>query len=102
MTEQAVYSAIADPTRRAIISMLATETIAVHDLADRFEISRPAISKHLGILKNASLVVERKIGRERYYATKPDPLREVQEWLNSFWPSRLSALKGLVEQTDGR
>ena len=95
--EQQVYSAIADPTRRHIISMLAEQPVPVHELAERFEISRPAVSKHLRILKNASLVTEEKRGRQRIYTTNPEPLKEVQDWIRSFWGDRLQALKDFVE-----
>ena len=95
--EQQVYAAIADPTRRHIISMLAEQPTAVHDLADRFEISRPAVSKHLRILKDASLVTEIKQGRQRIYTTNPEPLKEVQDWIRSFWGDRLKALKDFIE-----
>lgn len=95
--EQQIFSAIADPTRRDIISMLMQQPTAVHDLAERFEISRPAVSKHLRILKNASLVTEMKQGRQRIYTTNPAPLKEVQAWLRSFWGERLRALKDFVE-----
>lgn len=95
--EQRVYAAIADPTRRRIITMLAKEPHAVRDLAHHFDVSRPAISKHLRVLKQANLVVEEKVGRQRFYATNRDPLQGVQNWLDSFWASRLQALKSLVE-----
>jgi len=96
--EQQVFGAIADPTRRHIISMLADQPAAVHELAERFEISRPAVSKHLKVLKNASLVTEMKQGRQRIYSTNPEPLKEVQEWIHSFWGDRLQALKKFVEK----
>lgn len=95
--DQQIYSAIADPTRRQIISMLAEQPTAVHDLADRFEISRPAVSKHLRILKDASLVTETRQGRQRIYTSNPEPLKEVQAWIRSFWGDRLQALKDFVE-----
>lgn len=95
--EQQVYAAIADPTRRHIISMLAEQPTAVHELAERFAISRPAVSKHLRILKDASLVTEIKQGRQRIYTTNPEPLKEVQDWIRSFWGDRLKALKDFIE-----
>ncbi len=95
--QQQVYTAIADPTRRHIIAMLARQPTAVKELADRFEISRPAVSKHLRVLKDARLVTETKRGRQRIYATNPEPLQEVQQWIRSFWGSRLQSLKDLVE-----
>jgi DNA-binding transcriptional ArsR family regulator len=95
--EQQIYAAIADPTRRHIIAMLAEQPTAVQALADRFEISRPAVSRHLKILKKASLVTELKQGRQRFYSTNPQPLKEVQEWIRSFWGDRLQALKDFVD-----
>jgi DNA-binding transcriptional ArsR family regulator len=95
--EQQIYAAIADPTRRHIIAMLAEQPTAVQVLADRFEISRPAVSRHLKILKRASLVTELKQGRQRIYSTNPQPLKEVQEWIRGFWGDRLQALKDFVE-----
>ena len=95
--KQRVYSAIADPTRRHIVSMLAREPTAVQKLADHFSVSRPAISKHLRVLKQAKLVTERKVGRERVYSSNPAPLKEVQDWIGTFWAGKLRALKDMVE-----
>ena len=100
--EQALYAAICDPTRRRIIALLASQPRAVHDLADHFAISRPAVSKHLKVLKDVDLVTEAKHGRKRIYATNPEPLQDIQAWINSFWKGRLHALKNQVENRNGR
>lgn len=77
--------------------MLLTEQMAVHDVAAEFSVSRPAVSRHLAVLKSANLVVEEKQGRERLYRTNPAPLHEVSKWLNVFWDTPLKKLKNLVE-----
>jgi len=95
-----VFRAVADPTRRAILDRLRTATVPVHALAVDFEMSRPAISKHLRILREAELVTEKREGRERIYELRPRPLREVATWLESyrvFWLDSLNNLKRLLE-----
>lgn len=99
-----VYSAIADPTRRELIAMLAeVDELPLHKITPGFEMGRSAISKHLGILQEAGLVDERKQGRETLYRLTPQPLQEVQQWVNHyelFWIARLDQLKALVEGTE--
>ncbi|MHB8587074.1 MAG: metalloregulator ArsR/SmtB family transcription factor [Thermoplasmatota archaeon] len=93
--ERDVYAAIADPTRRAILALLATEDLSVGRIASNFDVSRPAISKHLAILKAAGLVTERSRGRERWYSMRYTPLAEVLAWvgeMEQFWTSRLASL----------
>ena len=104
MPEQAaeadVFAAIASPARRALLDALAAGPLAVHDLAAGFSISRPAVSQHLRILKQAALVSEERAGRERRYRLNPAPLRDVQTWLNHyqrFWHDRLAALRDVLE-----
>lgn len=84
-----VYSAIADPTRRQLIQMLAgADELPLHKMAAKFAMGRTAVSKHLTILKEAGLVVGRKVGRETRYQLNAAPLREVQEWVSfyeRFW-----------------
>lgn len=90
-----VYQAIADPTRRGILDLLAAGERPVADLAAPFAISRPAISQHLRVLREAGIVAERKVGRQRLYRLQAEPLREVEAWLRHyerFWPRRLRAL----------
>ena len=96
-----VYSAIADPTRREIIALLASaEELSLHDITPQFAMGRTAISKHLAVLKDAGLVAERRVGRETRFHLTPEPLAEVQHWVNHyemFWTARLDQLKAFLE-----
>lgn len=96
-----VYSAIADPTRREMIALLAeTDEAPLHEITPRFDMGRTAVSKHLSVLKQAGLVAERKVGRETRHRLTPEPLQEVQQWVNHyemFWTARLDQLKALLE-----
>ena len=88
-------AAIADPTRRELLALLAHGELAAGDLADRFPVSRPAISRHLRVLREAGLVRSRSDGRRRLYALDPTPLRELDAWLEPYrelWAQRLDAL----------
>jgi DNA-binding transcriptional ArsR family regulator len=96
-----VFRAIADPTRRAILDRLRAGTAPVNALAADFAQSRPAISKHLKVLKDARLVHEERVGRERRYRLDPMPLQQVAGWAEgyrSFWQSSLDNLKRLLEK----
>jgi DNA-binding transcriptional ArsR family regulator len=96
----AAFSALADPTRRAVLDLLRTGTRPAGDIARAFTVSRPAISKHLSILRRAHLVEERREGRHRLYQLNPEPLREVDTWLEQyrqFWTASLNNLKAFVE-----
>ena len=97
MDRNAVFAAIADPTRRAILARLHDRPSDVGRLAAHFPISRPAVSKHLAALHRAGLVVCRPEGRTNVYAADLEPLRAVQDWLEAFWGGRLAVLKRLVE-----
>lgn len=100
----AVYRAIADPTRRMILDGLMSGPQTVNEIAGRFPVSRPAISRHLRLLRRARLVRERRAGRKRIYQLCPQPLQHVDEWISTyrlFWAARLMALKEFVEQTRG-
>jgi len=95
-----VFKALADPTRRAILSMLMDGERSVATIASEFPVSRPAISKHLKLLKGAHLVIEYQEGRNRLYHINPRPLREVDVWLAEFrvmWQSKLHNLKNFLE-----
>lgn len=95
-----VFRAVADPTRRAILDRLRTASVPVNALAADFDMTRPAISKHLRILREADLVSERRDGRERIYQLRPRPLREVASWLEAyrvFWLDGLNNLKQMLE-----
>jgi DNA-binding transcriptional ArsR family regulator len=96
----AAFSALADPTRRAVLDLLRSGTRPAGDIARAFTVSRPAISKHLSILRRAHLVEERREGRHRMYHLNPEPLKAVDSWLNQyrqFWTASLNNLKAFVE-----
>jgi DNA-binding transcriptional ArsR family regulator len=95
MDEDAVFKAIADPTRRAIIGLLGEEQASVSELQRRFTISQPAVSQHLRVLREAGLVSERREGRRRIYELNAEPLALARLWLDrhtEFWASRLDNL----------
>ncbi|MCM3669222.1 metalloregulator ArsR/SmtB family transcription factor [Mesobacillus maritimus] len=101
--KQDVFQAIADPTRRKVLEMLAKEELPITKIKENFSVSRTAIVKHLHILTEANLVRSRKVGREKLYVLHPGPLAEVRDWLNyyeQFWNNKLSMLKHLVEDDD--
>ncbi len=98
--ESNVFQAVADPTRRAILDRLREGGLAVNEIASRFEVSRPAISKHLRVLHQAHLVLEAREGRNHVYRLNPEPLRELDRWLEHyrrFWTLNLISLKKHVE-----
>ena len=95
-----VFRAIADPTRRAILDRLRAGPAAVNLLADDFQSTRPAVSKHLRVLRLARLVTEERAGRERLYRLRPAPLQQAAGWLEgyrSFWQANLERLKSYLE-----
>ncbi|HEX7895100.1 MAG TPA: metalloregulator ArsR/SmtB family transcription factor [Terriglobales bacterium] len=96
----AAFNALADPTRRAVLDLLRAGSRPAGDIARAFTVSRPAVSKHLSILRRAHLVEERREGRHRLYQLNPEPLREVDTWLQQyreFWTASLNNLKAFVE-----
>lgn len=97
---EATFSALADPTRRAVLDLLRQGSQPAGRIAQAFPISRPAISKHLRLLRRAHLVQERREGRHRLYQLNPEPLKAVDSWLNhyrSFWQVNLASLKAFIE-----
>lgn len=95
-----VFQAIADPTRRKIISMLAQQPLNLNAVAENFEVSRPAISKHIKILTECGLISIRQKGRERYCEAKLQQLTEVADWVEQyrqFWEQKLDALEMYLE-----
>ena len=95
-----VFHAVADPTRRAILDRLRGGEVAVAELASGFDMTRPAVSKHLKVLRDAQLVREERDGRQRVYQLTPGPLRDVSQWINSyrdFWQTNLLGLKRHLE-----
>jgi DNA-binding transcriptional ArsR family regulator len=100
-----VFQAVADPTRRAILDRLRAGDAPAGELAVGFRMSRPAISKHLRVLREASLVRERRDGRKRVYSLDSAPLRDLFAWVEayrSFWEGNLASLKRHVEARRGR
>ena len=96
----AAFQALADPTRRAVLDLLRQGALPAGQIAREFPVSRPAISKHLRLLRRARLVEERREGRHRLYRLNAEPLRGVDAWLNeyrNFWQSNLTRLKAFVE-----
>jgi len=99
--ERDVFQALADPTRRAIITLLQQGSQPVGGIARDFPISRPAISRHLRVLREADLVTEIKVGRNRLYELNAGPLKEIDDWLAHYrhmWQHKLQNLKRFVEQ----
>ena len=92
------FAALADPTRREIFERLASEPSAVGELANELPVSRPAVSQHLKVLKEAGLVVDRAIGTRRVYEIDPNGLGELRAWLDKFWGEALEAFKAEVER----
>jgi DNA-binding transcriptional ArsR family regulator len=97
-----VFRVIADPTRRAILDRLRAGPAPVNELAADFAQTRPAISKHLRVLKQSRLVTEQRVGRERLYTLRPAPLQKAAAWLEgyrAFWQHNLESLKRYLEAT---
>ena len=91
-----VFQAIADPVRRDIIDLLVKDELTVNAIADQFDISRPAISKHIKILNECDLVVIHQNGRERYCKIKPESLFEIADWVGNYrklWEDKLDSFE---------
>ena len=98
---QTVFRAISDPTRRAIIGMLADQAMSVGQVADHFDMTRPAVAKHLKVLSEGGLIKVENRGRERINRLNPAPLKSIAEWVSDFdhfWDERLQELKAEVEK----
>jgi DNA-binding transcriptional ArsR family regulator len=98
------FDAIADPTRRRLIRLLAeSEEIPLHELTAQFQMGRTAVSKHLTILKEAGMVLDRKVGRETRFRLNASPLREIQDWVafySKFWSANMLRLNQLFEEEE--
>lgn len=96
MSRRDVFQAISDPTRRAIINMISQQPLNLNAVAGKFDVSRPAISRHIKILTECGLIVIRQQGRERYCEAKLQKLNEVSDWVEQyrkFWNMKLDALE---------
>lgn len=99
--QAAIFHALADDTRRKILDLLRTTERSAGNVADQFPVSRPAVSRHLRVLRKAGLVVQRKEAQSRFYCLSPGALREVDRWLDRyrvFWTARMHNLKRYVEE----
>ena len=99
----ATFRALADPTRRAMLSRLSERESTVTELAKPFPMSLPAVTKHLGVLRDAGLVTQNREGRFRRCRLDPQPLREAGDWIaatRKFWDERLDALAAYLEEDD--
>lgn len=96
-----VFQAIADPTRRDIINLVATRPLNLNAIAENFSVSRPAISQHIKVLTECGLIVIRQQGRERFCEVRLQPLGEVADWIAPYqqaWEERFQAMDGLLEK----
>lgn len=94
-----IFQAIADPTRRAILVLLAMGALTPNALADHFDVSRQAVSKHIKVLKECEVIDQQKVGREIYYQLKPEKMQEIDQWLTRFrelWEARFNQLDNLL------
>lgn len=95
------FQVIADPSRRQILKLLSKDSLTINSLAENFEMSRPAVSKHVKILYGAGFISIQNIGRERYCILKQDGFNELQEWIDyfdKFWLSKLKKLETLLNK----
>ncbi|MEM7614035.1 MAG: metalloregulator ArsR/SmtB family transcription factor [Pseudomonadota bacterium] len=98
---EATFRALADPTRRAIVALLAENDMTIGAVADNFDMTRPAVKKHLSILEQGALIRVEARGRERINRLNPHGLQAVSEWvaqIDLFWSQRLAALKDTIEK----
>jgi DNA-binding transcriptional ArsR family regulator len=98
-----VFQAIADPTRREIIAMIAHQSLNLNAVANKFDISRPAISKHIKILTECGLIIIRQQGRERYCEAQLQKLKEIAAWIEQyriFWTKKLDALENFLQEEE--
>ena len=104
-TRRDVFQAIADPNRRAIIQLIANQKLTLNGVANHFDISRPAISKHIKILTECGLITLNQQGRERYCEAKLEKLSEVADWVSEykkFWETKLDALEVYLDQLQSK
>jgi len=97
-----VFHAIADPTRRQILGLIAAGPLTLNGVAEKFKISRPAVSKHVKVLQECGLVKIRKEGRERYCEPRFEKLKDVSSWLERyriFWTEKLDNLERFLKET---
>jgi DNA-binding transcriptional ArsR family regulator len=94
--------AIAEPNRRRILQLVTSKELSAGEIASRFEITRPAVSQHLGVLRQAGLVTERREGTRRLYSLRPEGFADLKSFLEAFWDEGLARLKEAAELEEGR
>ena len=99
---EAALKAIAEPRRRAILTLVRDDERTAGQIADHFDVTRPAISQHLTVLKEAGLVRERREGTRRYYRARPEGLRDLKRFIEDFWDENLQRLKAAAELEERR
>jgi DNA-binding transcriptional ArsR family regulator len=99
---EAALKAIAEPRRRQILMLVRDGELSAGEIASQFDVTRPAISQHLTVLKEAGLVNERRNGTRRLYQARPEGLAELREFLEGFWDQRLDALRREAERKERR
>jgi DNA-binding transcriptional ArsR family regulator len=97
---EAALKAIAAPRRRRILSLVRDEELTAGEIASHFDVTRPAVSQHLNVLKEAGLVTERRNGTRRLYRARPEGLADLKDFLDEFWDVRLDALKREAEKEE--
>src|SRR5216684_5930270 len=97
---EAALRAIAAPHRRQILALVRDEELAAGEIAAHFDVTRPAVSQHLNVLKEAGLVSERRNGTKRLYRARPEGLAQLKAYLEEFWDERLEALKREAEREE--
>lgn len=100
-TDHDVFQVIADPSRRQMLQLLTKDSLTINSLAENFEMSRPAVSKHVKILNNAGFISVKSVGRQRYCILNEEGFKELQDWINyfdEFWVGKLKKLETIVNQ----
>ena len=101
MTRRDIYQAIADPTRRAILTLLVTGAMTPNVIAEQFDSSRQAVSKHIQILAECGAVTQKQVGREIYYELNLNKMKEIDHWMDAFrklWEDRFNQLDNLLDK----
>jgi DNA-binding transcriptional ArsR family regulator len=100
-TRRDVFQAIADPTRREIIDLLAQQAMNLNAIAEHFDITRPAISNHIRILRECHIIVIEKVGRERFCSIQPDRLKQVSDWVGKYetlWVEKIDSFENYLRE----
>lgn len=94
---EAALLALVEPKRRAILELVRDRELAAGEIAQQFDVTRPAVSQHLAVLREAGLITERREGTRRFYRARPEGLSGLREYLDAFWSDRLQQLKAVAE-----